>query len=95
VVFGPGGIWGELLQRAEGYRGSEVSCESRAERLFTVRDFWKSHADFELFREKFAVDVTRFRQVLYADGVVKRELVLGSFYERDPGPEDDSGLVPA
>jgi hypothetical protein len=84
-----------MLRQAEGYIGSAVSCESRAEGVFTVRDFWKSHVDFEAFREKFAADVMRFRQVLVADGVVRRELMLGSFYECDPGPEDNSGLVPA
>jgi hypothetical protein len=63
--------------------------------MYTVFDFWKSHVDFESFRERFAADVDRFRRLLLADGVVKRELMLGSFYESDPGPQDDSGLVPA
>ena len=63
--------------------------------MYTVLDFWKSHVDFESFRERSAADVDRFRRLLLVDGVVKRELMLGSFYESDPGPQDDSGLVPA
>jgi hypothetical protein len=92
LVFGPGGIWPELLQpRSEGYSGTELQLVS--ERCYRVLDWWKSHRDFELFREQCQHDVEEFRKWLLSKGLVVHEAFLGSFYTA--GPDEDAGLVSA
>ena len=92
MVFGPGGIWRELLSRGTGYLGSEVSCESAAERRYRVRDFWISHRWFELFREKFSVEYERLERLLSTEGLLEREQFVGAYYEKERGDGDE--LVP-
>jgi len=88
VVFGPGGIWQDLLIRAEGYAGTEIGCESSAERRYRVRDFWWSHREFEMFRKRFAVEIERFHSLLTGEGIVSRFEVVGTYYD-ERGDGDD------
>lgn len=91
-MFGPGGIWPELLQaRSDGYTGTELKMTS--ERSYRVRDWWKSHRDFELFRAQYQHDVEEFGKWLAGKDLVGHETFLGSFYSDEPG--EDSGLVVA
>jgi hypothetical protein len=91
AVFGPTGIWRELLGRMNGYIETELQCESPAERKYRVLDFWVSHWRFETFREKFAAEYDRFNELVSAEGLVERQQVVGTYYESSDG--DD--LVPA
>jgi hypothetical protein len=88
VVFGPGGIWSELLRRAAGYVGTESWCESSTERRYRVRDFWRSHREFEVFRERFAAEVERFHSLLASEGIVSKFEVVGTYYD-ERGDGDD------
>jgi hypothetical protein len=88
AVFGPGGIWRELLGRAEGYAGAEIWCESPAELRYRVRDFWRSHREFEMFRERFAAEVERFHSLLTGEGIVVKFEVVGTYYD-ERGDGDD------
>jgi hypothetical protein len=88
AVFGPGGIWRELLGRAEGFAGTEIWCESSTERRYRVRDFWRSHPEFELFRARFAVEVERFHSLLVNEGIVSKFEVVGTYYD-ERGDGDD------
>jgi hypothetical protein len=88
AVFGPGGIWRELLRRAEGYVGTEIWSESSTERRYRVRDFWRSHQEFELFRARFAVEVERFHSLLLSEGIDNKFEVVGTYYD-ERGDGDD------
>jgi heme-degrading monooxygenase HmoA len=94
LVFGSGGLWCELLQRySDGYLDTEVQIVSVEERRYMVRDFWKSHWDFELFRVRQQHEVELFRDWLASQDMVEQETLLGSFCTDEPG--DDAGLVEA
>ena len=75
-----------------GYIGSELRCESPAEGRYRVLDFWSSHRQFEVFREKFAAEYEKFNQLVSAEGLVQRQEVVGTYYE---GGSDGDDLVPA
>lgn len=92
VVLERNGIWTEFLRRAPGYVGTDVECESQAERRYRVRDFWSWHRYFELFRERFAAECEKFERLLVSDGVVEREQFVGAYYEKEAGDGDE--LVP-
>jgi hypothetical protein len=92
VVFGPSGIWSELLARATGYIETKVARESEAEGRYRVQDFWLGHRNFEVFRKVFAAEYEAFELLLKTDGLVAREQFVGAYYEKHPGDEDE--LVP-
>jgi hypothetical protein len=70
------------LRRAEGYIASEVKCESVADGRHRVRDFWKWHREFEIFRERFSEDFTEFdRQIV--EELVEKQKFVGAYYESD------------
>ena len=88
AVFGPDGIWSELLGRGVGYAGTEIWCESPAERQYRVLDTWWSHREFEIFRMQFASEVDRFQSLLVSDGMASRFEVVGTYYD-ERGDGDD------
>ena len=88
MVFGSGGIWQELLRRAEGYAGTEIWCESSTEFQYRARDFWWSHREFETFRTRFAAEVERFHLLLISEGIVSKFEVVGTYYD-ERGDGDD------
>ena len=88
AVFGPGGIWRELLSRAEGFKGTEIWCESSAERRYRVRDFWRSHREFEGFRARLVAEVERFHSLMLSEGIVSKFEVVGTYYD-ERGDGDD------
>ena len=97
-VFRPGGSWPALLESSEGFLGSESFPWSEAERRYRVFDRWLSHRSFEGFRRHRQQEYENFMRLITADGLIEREMVLGSFYEKDsgdPGFEEGTGLVPA
>jgi heme-degrading monooxygenase HmoA len=94
-VFGPDGSWPALLMTVDGYLGSESFLWSAAERRYRVFDRWTSHRAFENFRRQRQQEYESFMQRMLADGLIEKELLLGSFYESDSGFEDGTGLVPA
>jgi heme-degrading monooxygenase HmoA len=94
-IFGPVGDWVELLSSSAGYRGSELKLESQTERQYQVRDFWQSHLHFERFRSQAAEELAEFAGRLVRDGIVEKEIVLGSFYEDEPGAGEGDDLVSA
>ena len=93
LAFGSGSVWCELLQRySDGYLDTEVKVVSVEDRRYWVRDLWKSHWDFELFRARQQHEVEEFRKWLAMKDLVEHETLLGSFYDRAEGDED-AGLV--
>ncbi len=92
-LYGPEGIWTELLRTSPGYLHSECHVHSKAERQFRVLDYWWSHETFESFRRERQADCEKFSLLVHSEGVVERETVLGAFYEDESGPEE--GLVSA
>jgi hypothetical protein len=90
AVFGPGGIWRELLGRAEGYAGTENWCESSTERRYRVRDFWWSHREFDAFRARFWAEFERFEEWIRSVRLIEKEQFLGAYYEKfEDGSDDD------
>ena len=95
-VFRPGGSWPALLESSDGYLGSESFPWSEAQRRYRVFDRWSSHRAFEGFRRQRQQEYESFMRLIVANGLIERETVLGSFYEKDdPGFEEGTGLVPA
>jgi hypothetical protein len=89
VVFGPDGIWVELLRRVPGYIGTQIECESPVERRYRVQDFWTWYRYFELFRERFAAEYEKFERLVTTDGLVEREQFVGAYYEEEAGGGDE------
>jgi hypothetical protein len=47
-----------------------------------VRDFWKRHRGFEVFRERFSEGFARFdRQIV--DELIEKQEFVGAYYEAD------------
>ena len=92
ILFGPGGIWAELVVKA-GCLGSEFNLISKAEGRYQIWDRWKSHLDFERFRQSSKTEIERISGFIAREDWLIREVFLGSFYEDDPG--DENGLAPA
>jgi hypothetical protein len=67
------------LQRAQEYFTTEVKCESWPEVggvwQYRVRDFWRGHRGFELFRERFSEDFAQFDRQVVEELIEKQEFV--------------------
>jgi hypothetical protein len=68
---------------------TDVKCESVSEGQYRVRDFWRGHRGFEIFRQRFSEDFNLFDRQITQELVEKEEFV-GAYYEADSGD-----LVPA
>jgi hypothetical protein len=92
-VFGPDGLWSELLRRSDEYVKTELRAECDAERRYKTFDYWKSHLSFERFREQYQGDCDKLSRLIAKEEWIEREILLGSFYvdESDEGTD----LVPA
>ena len=90
MVFGPEGVWVELARCERGHLGCEVKCESQAERRFRVLDSWRSHLEFEGFREKFSTEVEKFNLLLSSEGLVDRQELVGAYYASDDDRGEDA-----
>jgi hypothetical protein len=89
--FRPDGIWSKFLRQAPGYIATEMKCESPSEvggdARYRVRDFWRGHRGFEVFRERFSEGFAEFdRQIV--DGLVEKQEFVGAYYEADGDEED-------
>src|SRR5438309_1438844 len=60
MVFGPEGIWPRFLRQSGSYIATDVRHESVGDGRYLVRDFWRWHRGFEIFRERFAEAFSRF-----------------------------------
>jgi len=91
LVFAPDGVWPELLQSySEGFAGTALEKLSSVANGYKVRDYWRSHRDFEEFRGQHRFEIDQFQRWLASKDLVEHETLLGAFY--DDG-EDESGLV--
>ena len=88
AVFGPAGIWSGLLGRVAGYAGTEIWCESPAERQYRVLDTWWSHHEFEIFRARFGTEVERFQSLLLSEGIASKFEVVGTYYDERSDGDD-------
>jgi hypothetical protein len=73
------------LRRSAGYIATEVTCESVEDGRFRVRDFWKRHREFEVFREGCAEGFAEFER-LVVDELIEKQQFVGAYYEA--GGED-------
>jgi hypothetical protein len=89
IVFGLDGIWPRFLRQTESYIAADVKCESVGDGRYRIRDFWRGHRGFEIFRERFSEGFNQFERQIAGELVEKEEFV-GAYYEADG---DD--LVPA
>ena len=87
-VYGPDGLWVELLSKAAGFITTVL--ERRSKRQYQLFDYWISHRDFEAFRTRHHASCERLAEWARLEGLVDRELLLGSFYEF--GGDDDEAL---
>jgi heme-degrading monooxygenase HmoA len=53
-AYGPGGVWAELFQRADAYRGTELLHDTRNTRRYVSVDRWTSQAAYDEFRSILA-----------------------------------------
>ncbi|MGO9348639.1 MAG: hypothetical protein ACLPZJ_19870 [Terriglobales bacterium] len=77
------------MRQAEGYIATELKCESVSDGRYRVRDIWRGHRSFEIFRERYSEDFSQFERRIAGELMEKEEFV-GAYYEADG---DD--LVPA
>jgi hypothetical protein len=49
---------------------------------YRVRDSWKGHRGFEVFRERFSEDFAQFDRQIVEELIEKQEFV-GAYYEAD------------
>jgi hypothetical protein len=83
-----------LRLRSADYVATELKRISSERGRYEVRDCWRSHRSFELFREVYSRDLERFREWLAERGLVEQETFLGAFYSgEDEDRGDDAGLV--
>jgi hypothetical protein len=83
-VFGRDGIWARFLRQAESYIATDVKHESVGDGQYRVRDFWRGHRGFEVFRERFSEDFAEFdRQIV--DGLMEKQEFVGVYYEAGGG----------
>ena len=96
-VFGSDGSWVKLLKSAEGYLGTRLE-KQEYRGFYRVRDSWRSHVDFERFREQRQEALKGFHQMLEAAGLIVSMFEIGAYYgssidDEDQGP--DESLTPA
>jgi hypothetical protein len=94
-IFGPEGIWFELLRRSGEFVGTDCRLEAAAERRYRVLDYWLSHESFEDFRRQYQLEYEKFSRLIASDGLVERETLLGSFYRGDSDLDEGIDLVPS
>jgi hypothetical protein len=94
-VFGPEGIWFELLRRSAEYLGTDCRLEAEAERRYRVLDYWLSHESFEDFRRQYQPEYEKFSRLIASENLVERETLLGSFYRGDSDFNEGIDLVPS
>jgi len=94
-IYGPNGIWPELLRRSEEYLGTDWKLESETERRYRVFDCWRSHWGFESFRAWYQREYERFNRLIASEHLLERETFLGSFYKGDSDSGEGSLLAPA
>ena len=94
-IFGPEGIWPELLKRSRQYLGSLLQLKSQAERRYRLQDSWVSHLGFEAFRRIHQLDCDKLEQFIRREKLVIQEEFLGAFYVDDPDSDEGDELVPS
>jgi hypothetical protein len=82
MVFGPDGIWARFLRQAEGFVATDVKQELPDDGRYRVRDFWTGHRGFEIFRERYSEQFSRFDQEIL-EGLVEKQQFVGAYYEAD------------
>ena len=87
--YGPEGVWARFFRRSEGYIRTELVNDVTDRLRFLTLDYWRSHEDFNWFREMFQREYERFTQLVTDEGIIERQRVVGSFYIDD----SDLGLV--
>jgi hypothetical protein len=96
LVFRPDGVWAALLHaRSQGYIGTELKAVAPEQRCYEVRDLWRSHQSFEVFRDWYQHDIEHFRDWLAGKDLIEQERLLGSFYTDEADGDEGAGLVPA
>ena len=93
-VFGPDGLWSELLRRSQEYVKTELR-RSAVERRYKTFDYWQSHLGFERFREQYQADCDRLSRLIANEEWIEREILLGSFYMDESDTDEGTDLVPA
>jgi len=92
-VFGPSGLWAEIFRKSSEFLETELVCESRSELRYRTFDYWRSHLGFERFRERHQADFERLNLLIAAEGMLQKELLLGTFYIDDSDFEDGADLT--
>jgi hypothetical protein len=63
-----------------------VRCESVSDGRYRVLDIWRGHRSFEIFRERYSEDFSRFERQI-AEELVEKEEFVGAYYEADDGDD--------
>ncbi len=76
-LYGPGGDWARLFERAEGFLGLELLRETSARGRYLVFDRWSSKAAFEAFRDHFLTEYEALDR--RSESLFDREEPIGAF----------------
>ena len=94
-IFGPEGIWSELLRRSGEYLRTDCKLEAETKQHYMVLDYWQLHRGFEDFRAQHQPEYELFNRLIASEGLVERETLLGSFYVGESDLDEGSDLVPS
>jgi hypothetical protein len=92
-IFGPEGIWSELLRRSGEYLRTDCKLETETRQHYMVFDYWRTHQGFEDFRVQHKPEYELFNRLIASESLVERETLLGSFYIGESDLDEGSNLV--
>ncbi|HEX6851144.1 MAG TPA: antibiotic biosynthesis monooxygenase family protein [Candidatus Polarisedimenticolaceae bacterium] len=78
-VYGATGRWAVLFRRAPGYRGTILLRDRSVPNRYVTIDRWRSEADFEAFRQRYATEYEALDAA--CEALTEREALLGIFDE--------------
>ncbi len=76
-AYGPGGPWGRLFGRSDGYRRTELLQDPTQQSRFLTMDIWRSREDFNAFKDAFGGDYAELDARFEA--WTRRETKIGVF----------------
>jgi len=76
-MYGLGGGWVELFQKAEGYLRTELFRDQSDENRYMTIDLWVSHEAWLTFRERFATEFEELDK--RCEQMTDKESELGRF----------------
>ena len=76
-VYGPGGEWTELFERAQGYLRTELHRDVDEPLRYITFDYWESRDDRDAFRQTFSNEFDELE--VGSEELIETESFIGDF----------------